>query len=224
MQAKTIEASEAFDIIANEWQTGTPGLRFLEDDHSYHFEGRRKVSVTQLIQSAGMTDYSMVPADILAHAQKRGRYIHAGTQFIDEGKLNWTTLDPVLRGYLKAYVSFKESVEYRPGIIEAGFYSKSFDFAGTPDRVCMINGVCGILDFKSSVIENPADAIQTVGYYIMIRENIPAINCRKRWRLKLNSDGTFKLSEFFEIESDLRVFLAAREVNAWKRTNMKTVS
>ena len=207
---------QAFDALADTWKQGTPGI-VCGAGHEYKFEGRPTAGVTELLKAVGLNDYSHVPEGILERAQRRGQYVHLCTQFIDEGKLNWTTLDETLKGYSRAYVAFRDSVNYRPGVVEAPFYSKAFDYAGTPDRVCMINGVCGILDFKSSVTPNRDDALQTAGYYILVRENIPTIGCKKRWRLQLRADGTFRLTEFTNLEKDLRVFLASREIYAWKQ-------
>jgi len=195
---------------------------FTEEPHSYHLDGVRLPSVSEII--APLVDYSMVPAATLAFAATRGTAVHYACELLDVGELDEASVDPRIAGYVDAYRKF--CLDFSPSwdIIELPMYHKTLMYAGTPDRRGEIDGASVVVDLKSIVTEMPAVQIQLTGYDMMIgsqdEEWSPA---DELLALYLKPDGTYRLRTSKRDEQTflgcLRHYRGKAIIDAWKGRN-----
>lgn len=177
-----------------------PGLTFDAAQHRYAFNGATLVSVTQAIGAAGLIESEWYTD----FARERGRLVHLATQFDDEGDLDEESLSPVIRPYVEAYRKFKAECRFVPQLIESRFGIIDCAYAGTVDRVGLLDGRKAVLDLKSGEI-CPWIRLQLAGY----ANSLPNGAIYERYGVQLKSDGTYKLVSFpvRDFRRDLSDFL-----------------
>ena len=146
--------------------------------------------VTEILQSAGLIDFSMVNEDVMRRAQAFGTAVHVATELWDKGVLDIETVDPELIPYLNGWKQFVEDykITINPGEMEKRFESKKYGFSGTPDRWPEIAGKITVIDIKSSSSMYVATAIQTMLYQILLEEH--GIKPKQRWGVQLLGEPT----------------------------------
>jgi hypothetical protein len=175
--------------------------------------------VTEILRGAGLIDFSMVPASIMAPAQRFGSAVHKATELCDKGTLDIDILSEPLIPYLDGWKKFitDYNITIKPDEIERQFISKIWGFKGTPDRWPLVGNKRTLIDLKSSTSMYPATAIQTAAYQILLEEN--GIKIQQRWGVQLNNKGTYKIEVYKKI-SDRTVFLSALNIYKWKGENL----
>lgn len=192
-------------------------LSFDPKSHKY-FWGKQEVpSVTQVIASVGLYDFSHVSEAVLEQSADFGNKVHEMTALADRGELDVFGLDPFLDPYLTAWEKFRKEMGFEPdpNWIEAQRYSEKYGYAGTPDRVGLIQGKdFAIVDIKTGVL-TAAAAIQTAGYELLCPFKV-----KRRMSVQLKDDGTYKIAEYKD-KSDKLVFLSCLNVANFKRREGK---
>lgn len=112
-----------------------PRLTFDPGPHVYRWDGRVVPSVTEILEEAGVIDYSFIPRDTREMALERGRLVHLATHYDDEGTLDESTIDPILMPYVEAWRTFRRETGFTPFEIEKRGYNDKQRFAGTIDRI-----------------------------------------------------------------------------------------
>src|ERR1700687_906036 len=133
-------------------------FEFDADKHLFTRDGAVIPSVTQVLARAGICDFSFVDEETRIHSMKRGTSVHWLLQLEDEGALNYKTVPRSLRGYRKAYKTWKRHSGFNPIWIERKFVS-DFGYAGIIDRAgsfpattMYLSGTSCVLDFKTGEI------------------------------------------------------------------------
>lgn len=116
-------------------RTNPIDLTFSEDDHCYKYNGRKVISVTQVLSEVGISDFSQVPFDRLEKARLFGQAVHKACELYDKGTLDERNLDTNLWPYLDAWVSFKKDYQLEFIEIEKAIVSTLCLVAGMPDRI-----------------------------------------------------------------------------------------
>lgn len=187
---------------------------FLADkqNHSYHINGRKIPSVTDVLGAMGLYkgDDFFDPAGL-----ELGSKIHLACEYYDRGTLNEETLDPVLAAYLTGWKNFLKDTGFKSRLIEQPMYSNIYNFAGTPDRIGIMDGHYCIPDIKHGG-KQPCYALQTAGYFLLLMESDFAnevLNTGngtvKRASVYLDPNGRpgYKVEQYKE-RSDIPDFLA----------------
>ena len=185
-------------------------FRFLAETHGYYFNGLRIPSVTGILRNAGLLNYH----GSSDYYMDRGTYVHAATEMIDKGTLNWNVLDDTLRPYCEAYASFCRDVNPEPVLSEKPMYHAQYLYAGTLDRVVKMNGLASLIDIKSGS-PHPATVLQVAAYAELVRVN-EDMHISRGYVLYLRDDGTYRLDEVKDLKRNLQIFLAALTVVRWK--------
>ena len=183
---------------------------FDAESHVYTVDGLIVPSVTQVLQSAGLIDFSCVPKSVLERAADFGNAVHKATALEDKGELDHFTLDISLQKPLDAWNKFKKDFKFVSSIIERPMYCEKYGFAGTPDRIGTIGRDDVLVDIKTGVMTKTI-ALQTAGYEILAPFRIA-----RRIGVQLNMDGTYKIEEYKD-KTDRRVFLSCLNVANWKQ-------
>lgn len=187
--------------------------------HLYLVHGRPVPSVTQVLHAAGLAaDYGLIDAETLERKRVIGEYVHKATQYLDEGSLDYESVDPTLQGYLAAYEAFLRESGFKPQLIEEQLVGRVSGMlcGGTVDRVGAMAGKLWIVDIKCIDRLYPSFAIQTAGYELLLSKPVAPPFRYTRAALLLRRDGSYKLSASYEDAADLDIFRAALAVTVWK--------
>lgn len=193
-----------------------PDFEFDSATHIFTQGGIVKPSVTFVLASAGICDFSFVEQGILERTKIRGKSVHWLLELEDQGALNYRRVPRPLRGYRKAYIDWKKRSQFFPVLIEKKFVSH-YGYAGIVDRAgtfpvtpMFIGGSTAILDFKTGGI---ADWVryQLAAYAVGIEPNFSVARTIRRVALALNADGTAMVREFEQrtFDSDFAKFYDA---------------
>ncbi|MFA5321364.1 MAG: hypothetical protein WC373_01715 [Smithella sp.] len=189
-------------------------LTFNAELHEYRdAKGNVIPSVTQVLESVGLSDFSGVPADVLAVAQERGLVVHKITELYDMEMLDMSSVDPKLKGYLTAYKKFLNDFKILSFMaIEEIVYNLIGDYAGTLDRIAETQKGKILFDIKTGVF-SIAHGPQVATY-----EAAHAGNCKidTIGTLYLNDDGTYKFKEEHNRKYSFLIFLNALTVHKYK--------
>ena len=161
-------ALQAFEQRRAANSAKVPAFTFDEARHFYFLDTVRLVSVTEVLERAGLVDYSFLPPNIRDMALRRGSAVHQATAFDDEGDLDYDLLDTGLKGYVDGWRLFRQETGFTPDQIEHRGYHAQHLYAGTKDRRGTFPGKSSKydLDIKCGKAQ-PWVWIQLAGYQAM---------------------------------------------------------
>jgi hypothetical protein len=187
---------------------------FDAESHVFTHKGNTVPSVTQILARSGACDFSFLEEEARNYYLKRGRSVHWMLQLEDEGALNYRKVPKFLRGYRKAYLTWKERSGFEPKLIEHKFVSRR-GFAGIIDRVGSFppNPQFGsrtrcVIDFKTGATQSWV-GLQLAAYTLAIEPNAALARRVRRVGLSLSADATYKVTEFVDFDSDIAKFMEA---------------
>ncbi len=193
---------------------------FQEEPRAYMYRGKSYRSVTDYLKEAGLCeDFSVVPADRMENALRRGQMVHLACQYLDEGRgVNWDLLDPRLEGYVRGHERMLEDLNPKPIAIEKPIVAPSLNVGGRPDVVYWIAGRRCLVDRKSGNSRKRRDGkVQTALYKLIWDHNHPAKKIDRRYIEKLYPTGKYQLIPC----EDLMDLQAAMDVLKWGERNQK---
>jgi hypothetical protein len=159
--------------------------------------------VTAILQASGLVDTSWFTDE----ARDRGSALHAAAHFLDEGDLDWESVDPSVLPRLRQYQKFLEEVKPEILSIEESVVNETLLYCGRLDRRVRIGGREGVLDIKSPY-RAAWQALQVAMYGACFPRPLA------RWTLHL-SDERYQLIEH-KNRGDWSVAKAAITIAAWK--------
>lgn len=162
--------------------------------------------VTDILAGAGLIDTQWFTDYDLS----RGSAVHAATHYLDEGDLEWATVDPIIVGRLRSYQTFLDDVKPEILAVEEPVINEALRYCGTLDRRLVIHGREGVLDIKGPA-RLPWQALQVSMYAACFPRSLA------RWTLHL-SDDRYQLIEHKD-RHDWDVAKAAITLVAWKERN-----
>ncbi len=176
-------------------------LTFDETTHTYRWGGRIVPSVTQVL--ADLKDWSVIPRDRLARAQREGVAIHKMVEWHLQGTLDVDGLPEWIRPRHRALLRFLDEHELIVSRQETPLYHEQYRYAGTFDIEAKLDGFDALIDVKRSLYGGRITGLQLAAY---ARLSSPDLR-RRRFALQLKDDGTYSLPEFSN-PADWGVFLA----------------
>jgi len=187
-------------------------ILFTEEPHEYAVLGQKLASVTEVIRTSGLgDDFSAVPEDRMEFAQRRGRMVHMAIEYMNSKKgLNMKSVDERIRGYVLAYMHFMMDCPIKIVASEKRLAAMSIKVAGTADLICFLRGFRCVIDFKTGQNQSQSAHLQTAGYSILWNESFPAKAIQKRYGLRLEWSGKYKLIPH-EDAHDYSAFISAAE-------------
>ena len=165
-------------------------LTFDEDTHTYRMGERIVPSVTQIL-----ADLGFINTDFFDDASAdRGRKVHKLTELWDQEALDEDSVDPRLKGYLDAWISFVRKEGFAWIAIEKRIFHPTYWYAGTLDRKGVNQrGKTILLDIKTGV-PSKWHSFQLGGY--LLCEPADEI-----WTVHLKKDGRFSVEYHKKDES-----------------------
>ena len=198
----------------------TEEIKFNKDTHTYFLDDRKIPSVTQIISSAGLSDFSKVNQDILKRSQSFGSAAHLACQLFDENRLDMKSLDPALEPRLEAWILFKRDfgiTEFKE--IEKQVYSTKYQYAGCLDRLTMVNNKLTIIEIKTTTTMPKTTKLQLAGYLIAFNEGKKFNEkIKNRIAVRLKGNGSYN-TESYNDNIDISAFLGALALINWKKIN-----
>jgi len=143
-------------------------LRFSPSEHKYFLGDTELISVNKLLNhfSIGLVDH--IPERYLEPARIFGTAGHLMCKYYFMGCLNEKTLDPKLQPYLVGLKKLCTDHEIIPIDIEKPICFETLLVAGTPDLVCMFDGVKSVLDWKFVKKVQKSSHLSTGGYRYLV--------------------------------------------------------
>lgn len=199
---------------AKEFDLRFDDLLFDEVAHAYSLNGKTLPSVTQLLKlvTAGMFDN--IPEDVLEHKRQIGVAVHKACELLDQDDLDEESLSPVLVGYVDAYKRFKTETNFEVILNERKIIHKSLNYAGTLDRMGILNKKKVIVDLKTSAVLSDWVGLQLAGYGMALTSHTN--EQYKRCALQLKPDGTYRFKEYSD-SLDLPTFQSIVTVYNWQK-------
>lgn len=174
-------------------------VRFDRVKHEYSdAAGTVYPSVTQILAHGGIVNFDMVTEEARQRSMRRGTSVHFACELYDLGALNRRTLPKALRGYVKAWVTWRERSGFRPLLIEKPILSPH-GYAGTPDRFGTLGNRYAVVDLKTgegSVSDWIRYQIAAYVKYFEFTEFYVGMPGLRRVAVKLHADGTYHAKEF----------------------------
>ena len=180
-------------------------LLFDPATHTYTLDGQVLPGVTQIIGAAGLRDDSWYTED----AALFGKRVHEWTAHRDLGGTE--PYPEEIEGQCKAWEKFK--AEAKPEIlhVEMKIHHPDLPYAGTIDRIAILNSHTWILDIKTGVPQ-PWHGVQLAAY-AFATESI-----RHRAAVYLREDGTYKVAVDSNTEN-WGLFYSALNVYSWRKNH-----
>lgn len=193
-------------------------LIFFDEGHIYELDGERIPSVSEITRFLAREIYGDVQQFRLDRAAERGTKIHKLTEALD--KYGEIDADAESLPYIQAYLKFRQEHDVQWEEIEKPRYHPEKLYAGTIDRMGMIDGRRGILDIKNVYrIHKPLyEAAQNL--YRMTYD--PGV-IEVLYILHLKPDATYKLIEL-PIRDDLALACLTLHRATAKKRRKKAVS
>ena len=186
----------------------TPHGNHYRDEHGHQFP-----RVTSILKATRIAVYPDFGDKALGFA--RGRAVHKATELDDNGTLNEASVEPDIMPYLKAWREFRKDSGLFIKANERKVCSVVYGFAGTLDRVAIINGNRSILDIKTGA-KNAATGIQLSAYELAYCEQIGKLPGYRRYAIHLTAQGKYTIHEY-DNHSDRNTFLSALTVYRWQQ-------
>lgn len=167
-------------------------LSFDESEHIYEVDGEVMPSVSEIIRFIAREVYGDVVQSVLDNAADRGTRVHKATQMLDV--VGDVECDEDIVPYVTAYVQFVKEHKPKWDLIEKSMFNPAEKYAGTVDRIGMLDGKKTIVDIKtSSAIQKVLYGAQLNLYRMMAHEN--GIEVERLVILHLTKDKGYKLIE-----------------------------
>jgi hypothetical protein len=129
-----------------------------------------------------------VPEWVLEPKRRIGTAVHKACELDDLGVLDEDSVHASIWPYLCAWREFKMALRPTFILIEQPMYHPD-GYAGTPDRVALIDEVDWLLDLKTTLMVEPrCHGAQLAGY-----NRMKLCRCTRRAVVKLGLNGRFKL-------------------------------
>lgn len=141
-------------------------LTFIEETHSYFLDGTPIPGVHEIMQDLKLIDTSWFSEEGAENGKRR----HKITEDIDRGEFDWST---IREDDIYAAQGWNEFLaDYRPEIqeIEKAMYHELFGYAGTVDRLAILEGKPSVIDIKTGQMTDWYD-IQMMLYGAMCLYN-----------------------------------------------------
>ena len=193
-------------------------LLFNEANHVYTLKSQNIIlpSVTQIMEPLTSSVYKDIPSNIVFKKADVGSDVHHATELLD--RYNVEDIKEDLKGYLEAYKRFKKDYQPQMIFIELMHYHTRLYYAGTIDRLALIDNKFVLFDIKTTEpIHLPLVAVQTSAYeHIFTNEKIQV---DERAALLLRRDGTY---EFYRnLPDQWGIFESLLKVHYYKQKMKK---
>lgn len=167
------------------------GLVLDAESHRYFYRREPVGGVTEIVQALGIVE----PRWFTDYARERGTAVHLAIQYLIEDRLDWSTLDPRIVGYVRAAERFMSDAGIRgPCMVEYLVHHPALRYAGRLDLFAQVFGQGAVIDFKSGGLG--CANIQTAAYEEALRIETGAVVPYRRMAVQLRANGTYRKEDY----------------------------
>lgn len=134
------------------------------------------------------------------HAEDIGIFLHKWIEKYIKGESPGTPINPKLRESVLKFLIWVKEHKVKFLLSEQVIFSKKYQYAGTTDFICIIDGKIYIGDLKTSSGIYPEMLIQTSAYRFARMEEFPKEEYAGQLIVRIGKDGSF---EFAIIRNDV---------------------
>lgn len=150
--------------------------------HTYHTpDGTRLEGVTDILRGE-LGGFDGFPES----AAMRGTNVHNAIQYYNENDLDESSISSEIARYLDCFKRASEFHKIKIIQNEIMRYHPKYLYAGRCDAVVEVDGIIGIVDYKTGVPDEPRERWQLAAYVELLKYEIP--NLKGRWNLYLKPD------------------------------------
>lgn len=187
-------------------------FEYNDESHIYKLDGQITPSVTQVLKSVGIIDYSHIPAGKREASMRFGTAVHLAASLWDKKDLDEKSIHPLIIPYLEGWKKF--SADTKVVIIEneKPFYSAKYRYGFKIDRILRIGDRLTVADIKTSVDSQYGTDLQLAGYQLGYNEGKK--RCEQafdRIAVHLNDKGSYKIIPY-KNRNDVNEWLACLNV------------
>ena len=187
-------------------------LTFNEEIHEYRLDGRRLPSVTTILSEMDFIDSTWFTEE----SRQRGIIVHRLCELDDLGSLNPESVDPRLKGYLRAWQKYRDAEDLCFTHIEHRMASSRMGYAGTCDRVGIDRkGRTILIDIKTGS-QSWHIEFQLSAYRFLLGESGIG-NIRSNLSIHLREDGEFQVQEWEHAPQDWMAILRTYHIRERNR-------
>jgi hypothetical protein len=148
------------------------------------------ITVSEVLQLSGISDFSGIPEYMLSRARERGEIVHNACEALDKGQEVSSDCSKYF-GYVAAYRQFKLDYDFSPTLVE--YEIRGENWCGRCDRVGDIEGKEWVLDLKASYEPSLSWRVQTAAYAIGLWGEKYRKSKNKRAVVHLHEDASYDL-------------------------------
>jgi hypothetical protein len=179
----------------------------LDDEHRYWLGKKRLFGVTEVIKSNGVMSGGDFYTEL---GREKGEAIHRACQLLFLDKLDWSTIDGRILGYVLSCTEYIAHSKFKPRRTEHSNYHPELGYGGTWDADGSSIQIDDFLfDLKSGKKEK-WHGVQTSAYQELARVN--GILIKRRGALYLQPDGSMAKLYLHEDRNDFKIFLSALRI------------
>jgi hypothetical protein len=170
----------------------TGGIELDAASHRYSWDGRPVGGVTEIIQALGLVEARWYSD----YSRERGTAVHAALELLAMGRLDWTSVDPRIIGYVRAGERFVLDAGIPIGecLTEHLVYHEARRYAGKLDLFAKAYGAPAVIDFKSGGLG--CAGIQLAAYEEALRIERGDVRPYRRMAVQLRDDGTYRKTDY----------------------------
>lgn len=170
-------------------------IAFDPEAHRYTLpDGRVVPSVTGILRETGISvDFEALSrssrhAEAIALKRDIGSALHLDAWAYDDDDLDWSSVDPRVEPYLRAWAAFRANTGLQPMTRERRVYHPALHYCGTLDGIFLApNGHKALVDLKTGDPEDAGAQYQTAAYKLAYEaEHGRSID--ERWSVQLFAD------------------------------------
>lgn len=188
-------------------------IKFDAPTHRYQINGKDVPSVTQVLGMANL--YAFIDKQLLAKAARFGTAVHKATELYDAGTLDYNSLDAALVPYLEGWRKFLTDTQFQI-INSEEIVGSSLGYAGTYDRIGLLNGKLTLLDIKTSETIPKTTPLQLSAYSSAYEEMHHSL-IEQRVCVKLKPVN-YELSFYHDQSNDFWMFKKFLDCYKWSQS------
>ena len=165
-----------------------------EENHAYFVDGEQKPSVTDIASPISFERFDALQKALLERARQRGSRCHEIVEeYLITDEIDWECVEGDYCPYIEQFVLWRRT--YRPKVLYTEKRLFGYEFCGTCDLICVIDGKVVLVDYKvTAAVDKKSLAVQLAGYRRLLeRYDIKVDEC---YYLHIKKDGfVFKAIE-----------------------------
>ncbi len=189
-------------------------IEFREDTHEYFLDGKKLISVTQLMRKHGLApNYDAVPSEVLRAKAERGTLIHKEIeQYIKNKEI----------GFTNEFLAFKRyaDAQTNTNVFESEYIVYNDICAGTVDLILIENGEFVIADIKTTAtLHKEPISWQLSIYAYLYNKLLKNASITRGQAYHFDNDGNLKVVDIplKPVEEVKRLFECERKGKIYKQ-------